>query len=110
MPKPGEQARDGAPRPAPSGAEAGPHAKPPTVPHPHTGVHSVHIHHMAGGRAMTHTHHEAGGMHPDEQEHNSLAEAHDHAQAMLPPEEGHQEPDGDEMAGQMSSLGGSEEV
>lgn len=67
-----------------------------TQPHPVTGVHAVHIHHMGGGRAKTHTHRDGGEI--EEREHDSLEDAHDHAQNELPGgDQG--EPDGDEGAG-----------
>ena len=76
-----------------------------TQPHPQTGVHAVHIHHMGGGKAMSHTHHDGG--HIESQQHNSMDEAHQHAQSMLPANSGQPqaEPDGDEYA-----LGGDDEL
>lgn len=58
-----------------------------TQPHPKTGVHAVHIHHMGGGKAVTHTHHEdraKGENGIETQDHDSMDDANQHAQAMLP--------------------------
>lgn len=107
IPKPAETAKDGAPKPKPAGAEG----KPATVAHPVTGVHSVHVHHMGGGKAMTHTHHD-GAEKPEELHHNSLEEAKQHQDEMLPNMgEAHQEPDGDEagMMPHMSAIGGNDD-
>lgn len=56
-----------------------------TQPHPKTGVHSVHVMHMGGGRAKTLTHHDGG--HIESKEHGSMHEAQQHSQHQLPAEE-----------------------
>ena len=60
-----------------------------TKPHPTTGVHAVHIHHMGGGMAKTHTHHDDGSI--ESQDHGSMAEAKGHADQMLPDDEAMQD-------------------
>lgn len=74
------------------------------VPHPHTGVTKVEIQHHGGGRASVHAHHADGGT-PHVTQHADLADAHQQAAEHLPPEGGHQEPDGDE-AGAISAMAG----
>lgn len=81
-----------------------------TKPHPVTGVHAVHIHHHGEGQSVkTHTHHDGGNV--EEREHNSMEEAHAHAQQQLPDTgaEPQDDYDRDEQApddgSAMSSLG-----
>lgn len=81
-----------------------------TMPHPSTGVHAVHIHHMGGGSHVTHTHHDGGQI--ETQNHASADEAHAHAQASLPAGEGDQkEPNGEDYMANMgmSALGGDDD-
>lgn len=85
-----------------------------TQPHPHTGVHAIHVHHVDGGKYVTHTHHQDGSV--DTEHHPDIHSVHDHMQEMFPTAEGDdqqhdQNADNDEYAAgksmaNMSSLGG----
>lgn len=72
-----------------------------TQPHPSTGVHAVHVHHMGGGKAMTHTHHDGGEV--ESQEHPTMGDAHAHAQQAMPAADNGQDNDQDTMADNDSS-------
>ena len=83
-----------------------------TQPHPETGVHAVHVHHMGEGKYVTHTHHDGGHIAVDH--HPNEAAMKEHVDQSLPNqgEEAENEPDGDEespMAGMMGSIGGEDE-
>jgi len=79
-----------------------------TQPHPVTGVHAFHAHHVGGGKYMSHTHHDGGDVetrhHPD---HADMMNAHEEA---FPPSEGDNPGDNSDMRdGGMNfaeSLGG----
>lgn len=79
-----------------------------TEPHPITGVHAIHTHHMGGGKYMTHTHHEDGNV--ESKEHNTAAEAHGQMQNDLPSDgqESGKDPmgGGEDYSDVLSGIGG----
>ena len=71
-----------------------------TQPHPVTGVHAFHGHHVGGGKFMSHTHHDGGEV--ETQHHGSGEEMHDAMRKTLPGDSGH-------MAGnQKEDMGGED--
>lgn len=78
-----------------------------TQPHPETGVHAFHGHHVGGGKFKSHTHHDGGEV--QTQEHGSGAEMHDAMRKTLPGDEQHMGGDqNEEMGGEdfSEALGG----
>jgi hypothetical protein len=82
-----------------------------TQPHPSTGVHAFHGHHVGGGKYKSYTHHDGGEV--ETKEHGSAADMHDSMNQALPDEqgEGHDQDsdmrDGAEsLADQLGGIGG----
>jgi len=76
------------------------------VPHPHTGVTHMEIHHKGEGRYETRTHHDGGGE-PEVQQHHNAASAKDTMDSNFPETGDHQEPDGDEAGAEaMGTMAG----
>jgi hypothetical protein len=75
-----------------------------TSPHPATGIHAVHTHHMGGGRYQTHHHHEGGNV--EVRDHESVHDAHQAAQESLPDEGKMEREEGDYGEDYGSSMGG----
>lgn len=82
-----------------------------TQPHPETGVHAVHVHHLGGGKHMTHTHHDGGEV--TTKNHNTAEEAMEEAHQGLPSgdhmgDDNNAEMGGTNFAEQLGAIGGDE--
>lgn len=78
-----------------------------TQPHPETGVHAFHGHHVGGGKFVSHTHHDGGEV--ETKQHGNAEEMHDAQQKTLPGDSGHMGGDmNEEMGGEdfSEALGG----
>ena len=78
-----------------------------TKPHPETGVHAVHIHHVDGGaHHIVHTHHDGGNV--ETTHHDTAEEAHEKAHEGLPAGQHMGDDDNNKMGGEdfSESLGG----
>ncbi len=73
-----------------------------TEPHPVTGVHAFHAHHVGGGKFTSHTHHDGGEV--ERRDHPHAADMHQAHQEAFPNEGGEQNPD---REGDMSDFGES---
>lgn len=79
-----------------------------TQPHPVTGVHAVHMHHMGGGKFQSHTHHDGGGV--ETQQHDGEQAAQQHVAESFPTDERDPQDEqqmGPPTGGDLSGLGGS---
>jgi hypothetical protein len=75
-----------------------------TQPHPQTGVHAVHMHHMGGGKYQTHHHHDGGSV--EVRDHQDAHDAHQAAQESLPGEGQAEREEGDYGEDYGTSMGG----
>ena len=82
-----------------------------TEPHPHTGVHAFHAHHVGGGQYHSHTHHDDGTVESKQhRDHGDMMAAMHEA---LPPTDDadHDLRDGGESFGEeLGAVGGTEEA
>ena len=84
-----------------------------TQPHPMTGVHAFHGHHVGGGKYMSHTHHDGGEV--ETQHHESADDMHSAMAEALPSEGGdhmgndqNMDGGGQDFAESLGGLGGTE--
>lgn len=76
-----------------------------TEPHPVTGVHAFHAHHVGDGKFVSHTHHEGGEV--ERREHPHESDMHQAHQEAFPSQgEGEHNPDDGSMGDFGESLGG----
>lgn len=83
-----------------------------TQPHPQTGVHAFHGHHVGGGKFVSHTHHDGGEV--QTQHHGNADEMHDAMVKTMPGDSGHMGGDTNEEMGssdfaeQLGGIGGGD--
>ena len=79
-----------------------------TQPHPQTGVHAFHGHHVGGGKFKSHTHHDGGDV--ETRDHASADEMHQAGKEALPGMDSAQAPPPDDKGGTytdaLSGIGG----
>src|ERR1700690_865587 len=66
-----------------------------TQPHPSTGVHAFHGHHVGGGKYKSYTHHDGGEV--EQRDHQSAGEMHQAMHEALPDDQENQEGQGNDI-------------
>jgi hypothetical protein len=85
-----------------------------TQPHPATGVHAFHGHHIGGGKHKSYTHHDGGNV--EVQHHETAGDMHQAMHEALPDDQEAQEGQGrdirdggEDFSDQLGGIGGNEE-